>query len=255
MYSNSYGYGVYKKNQVNVGNPCQIKSIAPEKIDIVDDAADEIESAQKKAKRTIDKAREEAQLIKREAELEAGRVLEEAQKRAEDHIEEIEQSAKEAGYRYGESVAQQHYQDLLTEADDYKNRSKTEYEDTIKSLGQDIIDLAVDIAKKVIGAEFKVSRDIILNIAGETIRSCTNRDQIILKVSGEDYDYVIENQDRIRDSVRDLGQLEIRKDQTLARGSCVVDTGFGMVDGSMDTKLELIEQAFLEVLGDTKSDE
>ena len=255
MYSNSYGYGVYKRNQVNMGNPFQVKSVLPEKIDIEEDAADEVDNAQKKAKKMMDKAREEAQLIKREAELEAERLLEEAQQKAESHIEEIEQNAKENGYRYGESVAQQHYQDLLTEAQDFKNRSKNEYEETIKSLEQDIIELAVEIAKKVIGAEFSLNREVILNIAGETIRSCTNRDQILVKVSSEDYDYVVQNQEKIRNSVRDLGQLEIRGDKTLVPGSCVIDTGLGMVDGSVETKLELIEQAFLEVLGDKKTDE
>lgn len=251
MYSNSYGYGVYKKNQVNVGNPYQIKSTAYEKV-VLEELAQtgESEDAHKKAQRLIAQAKEEAQLIKREAEFEAERLLSEAKNKAASHIEEIEQSAKEAGYRHGESTAQQHYNDLLLEAEDFKNRSKTEYEETIEDLEQDIIQLALTIAQKVVGAELDLSQDIILKIARDTINACINRDQIILKVSGEDYDFVVLNEDRIRSAVKDLGQLDIRKDQTLSKGSCQIDTGFGMVDGSMDVKMDLIQQAFLEVLGE-----
>lgn len=253
MYNNSYGYGVYKKNQVNIGNPYKVKSTAPEKVETDVRDEDELESARRKAGKMVEKAREEAQLIKREAELEAERILKEAKNKADAHSKEVEQSAKEAGYRHGESVAQQHYQDLLNEAEEYRNRSKAEYENTIRSLEHDIVMLAVDIAKKVVGAELKLNPDVILSLASDTIRSCTNRDHIILRVSDADYEFAVSNQDRIRASVQDLGQLEIRKDTSLPQGSCVVDTGFGVADGSLDTRIELIEQAFREALGEKES--
>ena len=60
----------------------------------------------------------------------------------------------------------------------------------------------------------------------------------------------MENSERIKNMAGDIGELEIRKDQTLTKGSCIVDTGYGMVDGGLETKLEMVEQAFREVMGD-----
>lgn len=257
MYSNSFGYGVYKKSQVNIGNPYEIKPSSRERTLVEEipeaDTANEMDSAQEKIRLMLENAREEAQLIKREAEFEAERILAEAKTNAENIMAEVEQTAKEEGYRYGEAVAQQHYNDLLAEAEDFRNRAQTEYQETIFSLEEDIVNLALNIAKKVIAEELEISRDTVLKIASETINACVNRDHVILKVSTEDYDYVVENQERIRSCVSELNQLEIKKDSSLKPGSCIVDTGFGIADGSLDTKLEAIEKAFLEVLGDQKA--
>ena len=60
-------------------------------------------------------------------------------------------------------------------------------------------------------------------------------DSILLRVSADDYDFVMENSERIKNMAGDIGELEIRKDQTLTKGSCIVDTGYGMVDGGLET--------------------
>lgn len=255
MYNNSFGYGVYKKSQVNVGNPYEIRHPARERVltEEEPDHASELESAQKKAARMVEKAREEAQLIKREAEFEAQRILEDARKEAELMAEQLAQESKEEGYRYGEATAQQHYQDLIHEAQDFRDRAKNEYEETIRSLEEDIVQLALNIAKKVIGAELAVTEDVVVKLASETINGCVNRDHVILRVSAEDYDEVAAHQEVIKSTVSDLGQLEIKRDQSLKPGSCLVDTGFGMMDGGMDTRMEAIERAFFEVLDDQKA--
>lgn len=256
MYSNSYGYGVYKKNQVNIGKPYQIKSSSPKVVAVEEEPVlRQTEDPGIKVEEILARAREEAALIIQEAELEAQRLMEKAQAKAAEHVGEVEQKAKEEGYRKGEILAQQHYQELLAEAEEFRNRAKTEYENTIRSLEHDIVELSLNIARKVLGAELETSREVILRIAGEAIEACMNRDRILLRVSADDYDAVMENIERIRNAAGDIGQIEVRKDQTLARGSCIVDTGYGMVDGSLDTKLEMVEQAFREVMGDQDRNE
>ena len=249
MYSNSYGYGVYKKNQINMGKPFQIRS-SPRKASFDEPELKKADDPEKKAADIIARAKEEASLIIQEAENEAKRLLDQAKAQVEEHILEAEQKAKEEGYRKGESLAQQHYQELLAEAEDFRNRAKTEYEETIRSLEHDIVELALNIARKVLESELETSRETILKIAGAAIDACLNRDRILLRVSADDYDYVSENIDRLKSMAGDIGELEIRRDQTLSRGSCIVDTGYGMVDGGWETKLEMVEQAFRELMGD-----
>jgi flagellar assembly protein FliH len=238
-----------------MGKPYQIKSSSPKIVAVEEPELKKTEDPEKKADEILARAKEEASLIIQEAELEAQRLLEEAQSQIADHIVEVEQKAKEEGYRKGENLAQQHYQELLAEAEEFRKRSITEYEDTIRSLEHDIVELSLNIARKVLGAELETSREAILKIAGEAIDACLNKDQIILRVSVEDYDYVMENIEHIKNRAGDIGQIEIRKDQTLARGSCIVDTGYGMVDGGLETKMEMVEQAFREVMGEKNQDE
>ncbi|NLE23889.1 MAG: hypothetical protein GX625_00890 [Clostridiaceae bacterium] len=256
MYNNSYGYGVYKRNQVNIGNPYK-QERSEHKPSVVEDIFDEVASTKVDPEKELEisqdiihKAKEKAALIRREAELEAERIEEEARKKAEHLLAEVQQKAKEEGYRHGEELAQQHYNDLIAEAMDFKEKSKQAYEDTLLSLEHDIIDLVLNIAVKVVGDEIRKNEEAIIGVVRETIVSCSNRENIILKVSAEDYEYVAANEEALRKNIKGLNEIEIRKDASLAKGSCMIDTEYGSVDGSCDVRIESIRKAFFELMGD-----
>lgn len=252
MYS-SYGYGVYKRSQVKIGNPYEVKNQEkePETLGSFDDetsSTEEIDSDLVISQDIIYKAKEEAALLRREAELAAERILEEANEQAKALYEETEQKAREEGYQYGESLAQQYYNDLLAEAEAFKERCKAEYTETMAALESDIVHLVLDIAAKVIGDEIRNNEQAIIGIVRETLESCSSREHIVIKVSPEDYETVQANEEKLRSMVKDLNELEIKKDNSLQKGSCIIDTGFGTVDGSADTRLESIRKAFFELL-------
>ena len=89
-----------------------------------------------------------------------------------------------------------------------------------------------------------------MGVVRETILSCCNRENIVIKVSAEDYDYITANEDVLRTSIKGLNELEIKKDASLEKGSCVIETEYGSVDGSADIRLQRIRKAFFELLGD-----
>jgi len=256
LYNSGYGYGIYKRNQVNIGNPYKpVKREA--KSYVVEAIFDEVAATKADPEKELEisqdiihKAKENAALIKREAELEAERIIEEAKRKAELLMAEVKQKAKEEGYRYGEEQAQQHYNDLIAEAEEFREKSRKAYEDTLSSLEHDIIDLVLDIAAKVVGDEIRNNREAIMGVVRETILSCCNRENIVIKVSAEDYDYITANEDVLRTSIKGLNELVIKKDASLEKGSCVIKTEYGSVDGSADIRLQRIRKAFFELLGD-----
>ncbi len=260
LYNNSFGYGVYKRNQVNIGNPYKVKiptQIRPQSEEDYDEPiseADDFDPTDPSDKELlisqdiIYKAKEEAVLIRHEAELEAERLLEEANTKAELYAAELEQKAREEGYQQGEMLAQQNYNDIIAEAQAYKERCKAEYEETLASLEQDMVNLVLNIAAKVVGDEIHNNREAILGVVREAIHTCSNHEHVILKVSHEDYEVIVENEEKLKSMIKDLDVLEIKKEGTLTKGSCIIDTGLGSVDGSVDTRLDLIRQAFFELL-------
>ncbi|MGI6622945.1 MAG: FliH/SctL family protein [Acetivibrionales bacterium] len=254
--NNSYGYGVYKRHQVNIGNPYKMKLSDP-KPSVVEDIFEEAAAAKEDPEKDlrisqdiIYKAKEEAASIKREAELEVEKLYNEAIEKVNKEVSEIKQIAKEEGYKYGEELAQQHYSDLIAEAVEFKERCKQEYEETIAALEQDIVELVINIAAKVVGDEIRGNQESILGVVRETIKSCSNREKVILKVSPDDYEVVVRNEEKLLSSVIGLNELEIKKDGALEKGSCIIDTGFGSVDGSVDVRMENIRKAFFKLLGD-----
>lgn len=253
MYNNSYGYGVYKRSQINVGNPYQMKKPAnhhplDEKEFKISDKSGDSDRELLISRDIVYKAKEDAAVIMREAELEAERIISQAMEKAKELTETMKQTAKEEGYRHGEDLAQQHYKKLVTEAKNYKDQCKNEYEDTLNSLEHEIVNLIVNIAEKILGDELHNNENAILGIVRETFNACSSHDSVLLKVSAEDYDYVVQNEETLRSMVSDLNDLEIRKDGALERGSCLIETDFGSVDGSCDTIIENIRQAFFSIL-------
>lgn len=260
MFSN-YGYGVYKKSQVNIGNPYKMKvqpqvSKAPvmtfEEVDEPEENNEDKEFAI--SQDIIFKAKEEAALMLREAELEAERLLNEAKAEIKRISEETYTQAKEEGYKEGEALAQEQYKGIIAEAEEYREKCKKLYEDTLSTLERDMIELVLDIAAKVVGEEIRNNQEAIIGVIKDTIKSCSNHEKVVLKVSCQDYDFVVENKDRILSLVPDIESLEIKKDSTLDKGACIVDTGFGLVDGSADTRFENIKQAFYDILGENGQD-
>lgn len=260
LYS-SYGYGVYKRNQVNIGNPYKIKvqpqfSSAPVQT-VEEDIETEPDNEEKDLEISQDiifKAKEEAAIIRREAELEAERLLDEAKAEIKRVSEETYQKAKEEGYQEGEALAQEHYKGIIDEANEYREKCKKVYEDTLAALEHDMIELVLDIASRVVGDEIRKNKEAIVGVIKDTINSCYNHEKVVLRVSCEDYEFVDQNRDRILSEIPDIEMLEIKKDSTLKKGSCIVDTGFGLVDGSVDTRMESIKKAFYDILGENGQD-
>lgn len=255
LFNDRYGYGVYKRNQVNVGVPYKQPRITETIVeDVFEEAAVASEADPDKdlkiSQDIVHKAKSDATLIRHESELEAEGIIAKAKEKGEELLAEIHQKAKEEGYRHGEELAQQHYNNLLAEAQDFKERSKKEYEDTLASLEHDIIDLVLAISEKVLGKAIEKNDDAILNLIKDSINSCSNRNNITLTVSSEDYNYVIKNVELIKSSVKGINQLEVRESRSLEKGSCIIDTDFGSVDGSWDVRLEGIRKVFFELIGE-----
>jgi len=197
----------------------------------------------------IARAREEAELIIKEAELEAERIIKNAIKKAEQERAAIEERASQKGYEDGIAKAEKMYKDLLQEAEFIREHAKTEYNEILRGMEADIIDMILDISVKVVGAEIRQNRDSIVYLVKQAFEKCANKDNVVLKVSPEDYGFLAENKELLLSEVEGLEEYEIKKDFSLKQGSCIIETSFGAIDGSAHTKLGKIEEAFRQISG------
>ncbi len=249
---NAYGSNVYKKYQVNMGNPYPVKprKTAPPilnrepEINVVQQQEDLLENARNQAEQILQKAMRDADDM-----------LVQAQEKILAHMQEVEQQAKEEGYRNGEKLAQKHYQSLIQEAEELKHEAEELYQNTVLSLEGQMVETILDIGRKVIGTELSQNREVILSLIRKTLQSTSPSGEIIVTVSPDDYDLVMENQERLTEGVKNIRDLVIKKDNSLQRGGCIVETGFGSVDSSIETQLKAIESTFREILGVPSADE
>jgi flagellar assembly protein FliH len=246
LYGNSrFGYGVYKKNQVSVGNPFAVVPPADKRPleDLQADREDAFVPVD-----SLEKARREAVMIVREAELEADRLLERARDTIVIEAEDAQRRARESGYREGERQAQQQYQALMTEAEQTLEAARAEYRQSLSAMESDMVELVLEIARKAVGEQLTVKPDTILSIIRSTLADITPTDRAVVKVSSQDYDGVMAHLDRLTASLGFMCELDVRRDASLSQGACTIDTGRGTVDGSVDTRLRQIEDAVRALL-------
>lgn len=244
---------IFKNYQINLGNPFQVKvPVSIETIKTVDISVEpetDNEDVKEDPEEIIEKAREEASLIIREAEFEASRILEEAKAEAERECEKLKEEARQAGYCDGEEAARKQYEDLIKEAELIRENAKIEYGEILAGLENDVVEMILDVSRKVVGTEISQNRETILHLVRQAFEKCNSSENIILKVSPEDYDYLSENRELLISMTETAGDFDIKKDLSLKPGFCVLETPFGSIDAGVETKLAKIEEAFRKAAG------
>lgn len=245
---------IFKNNQVTYGRPYQIKvpvnlqsfveeeesdedlQLRPEPEEIEDPAA------------ILEKARADAALIIKEAEYEAARIMEEARAEAEKNSKAIFEDAWQKGYAEGNDSAKEQYAGLIMEAEAVRESAMEEHDKVLEGIEAEIIGLVTEVSARVIGNELAANRDSIISLVRLALEKCSNKNGLVLKVAPADYEFLVENRDRLNTMVQGAGDMEIRQDQSLEPGSCLLETPFGSVDASAQTRLRKIEEAFKEIL-------
>jgi flagellar assembly protein FliH len=248
---------IYKNHQVSLGMPFQVKSLfnyqnirTIEAINQNDDEVSEnnIEISESK-EQILEKAKNEAELIIQEAQYEANRILENTQAEAEENKNKIFVEAHQNGYDEGYNQAKQEYEDLINEAELIRETAKAEYKETLDSIENDAINLILDIAKNVIGTEISFHKEDILYLVQQAFEKCTNKETVLLKAASEDYDFIIANKVKLLSMLEGVGELKIKKDNSLKVGSCVIETPYGSIDAGIHTKMKKIEELFKQLVG------
>lgn len=251
---------IFKNYQVNVGNPFQIRppvnfhtlnnaSFDDEENDEIETGEDNDSSRAEIPEEIIIKAKEEANLIVQEARLEALRLMENSEREIEESRIAIEEEARRNGYEDGYNEAKKQCEDILQEAEFVREHARAEYNEVLASIESDAVNIILSIAKNVISEEISLNKDNILLLVRQAFERCSNKENVVLKVSVEDYDFVVENKDKLHSMVEGIGALEIKKDASLKCGACLIETPFGSIDAGVQTKLKKIEEAFRSVIG------
>lgn len=257
---------VLKNTQIKMGTPYHLKISEEAFIHIdediekkdyveIEDTTEISEQDEEQISREIiRKAQQDADTLMKETEAKCAHMLDEAETKSIEIMQSARQQAYEQGYKegcekgYTEVINQ--YRDLINSISVIRDKADNEYNMLFERFESEIVELAFDIAKSVLNDELTADRSKLINIINEAISKCSNRESLILKVSGEDYDFIVNSADALYSS-NGIGSndIEIRKDPTLEKGSCVVESKLGIIDSGINTKLKKIREAFRQVSG------
>jgi type III secretion protein L len=193
-------------------------------------------------------------IIERElvgAKAEAHRIVGDAEQRAQQIIEEAEAQAeqiKENAYNEG-------YQEGLGRYTEQTTKALLEVQRLKQELEPEFIGLVRTCVEKVLGQELRLNPDAVIGLVRNTLRDATQQREIIVRIHPDDAEHLRKNQRRLLDVLARASQIEVRDDQAVSRGGCIVLTELGTIDASLERQLAALESALQHELAAGPSDE
>lgn len=161
--------------------------------------------------------------------------------RAQEEAGDIRDNAAIEGYKAGIEKAQNDIESLKNSMGEFLNAKQEVFE----YIAPDILEISIDIAKKIVKHEIELHPDLVLESIKEVLKTLSKDEpKIIIKVNPSQNVLVKENIPEITSSIGIEAKINILSDDTIELGSCIIQTNNGIVDATINTRLEIIKETF-----------
>ncbi|QTM99412.1 flagellar assembly protein FliH [Sediminibacillus dalangtanensis] len=208
----------------------------------------------KQAQEDLEKARNEAGFLTKEAERQIAIERSEWESEKKRLYEEVKQSAYETGFETGRSDAQKQYEEFVDKARELADLAQQDYQTILDKSEDAILTLSIKAASKIIHKELETT-DAFLEIVKNVLKEAKQQENIAVYIHPDDYQLVISQQDELRNIVVGEAHLQFYPDIELTRGSCIVETSFGRIDASVDTRLIELREKLFEALRENSDED
>ncbi|NLY76953.1 MAG: hypothetical protein GX080_02555 [Tissierellia bacterium] len=205
--------------------------------------------ANKKAESIIDSAHKEYEDHLNEAYEKANSIFEDSKQRGykEGYNSGVDEGFKKGytdGYEEGKSEAQKLIDGALKLKEEYiKMRSQL-----LDETEEDIINLVISIYEKVIYKKVEEDKELIISLVQNGIKDLEIKGKLTIIVSKDDYEIIQENKKLILAEATLIDEVEIRVDNDMNKGDCILETSKGDVDISISNQLEEIKELIISIL-------
>lgn len=110
----------------------------------------------------------------------------------------------------------------------------------------DLLKLAVSIARKIIQQEISQHPRILANIVAAVIADCSELERITIRLNPADYAIVAPDRQGFFGSLSPDTQVTLMPDENITPGGCIVDTTTGTLDAQIETQLDEIYRRLME---------
>lgn len=201
-----------------------------------------------------------------EAEIRAASIIEEAEeiaKSMKDQARDKLQNARQEGYQQGyqdglengreagrEEVVRE-LNGIMESFDNIIKETKAEVEKDIDNLQQDMIELALDIAGRVVTTVVEINPELINDIVIDMIKQMSDIEELNIHINSQMLQYISEYEFET-----DYGNHKINfiGESSLESADCIVETKFGGKDGTIENKLKLLKKELLKGAGFNEKD-
>lgn len=180
------------------------------------------------------------------------------QARAE--AEQIRQEARELGYQEGyqageqevrarlEAEYQQQIAHLREQLNAFLQQLQAQFEEYLRLLEPQMLELTLQIARKVVRDELRQHPEHVLAIIRDTLRRVQGFGQVRVRVNPLDLELARQHKPSLLTVIDSLEELEIIEDRRVEQGGCIVETVQGIYDARPSAQFDEIERELHDAL-------
>ena len=116
--------------------------------------------------------------------------------------------------------------------------------DVFDYIAPDIMEISIDIAKKIIKKEVETDPQILINTIIDVLKMVAkNEAKVTIRIRPQVVQFV---KDSLPNLTYEYGidtKITVVADPTIEEGGCILQTNNGIVDASISTQLEIIKKA------------
>lgn len=164
--------------------------------------------------------------------------------RAREEADSIREAAAKEGYQQGLDSAKEDIEKVKEAIGTFFNAKQEVFD----AISPDILDISIDIAKKIIKKELSQDSSIILDNIRDILKTLSKEEtKIMLTVNPAQADMLKQEVPDVVSSVGLEAKVMIIPDENIMEGGCLVTTTNGVIDAKIETQLSIISKALKEV--------
>ena len=205
----------------------QLTEEQPEMMDTFPDPQFDMEAMQAEIDLKLQQAQEQADAI-----------IQNANEQAQMIMQNAEEQGRAQGYDEGYQQGVQEAEALKQEIEQQRGDLEAEYQQIVDGLEPEMVDVLTQIYEHVLGIELRENKGIILHLLKTTLSRIEPGNNLIVHVSSDDYDDVIDNRPSLEACITSpTTTMEIIEDPLLKENECMIESDSGIFDCSLGVEL------------------
>ncbi len=225
--------------------PDQVTSAATEQISDGGRQTNTVLLTEQASQKLLTEAKKQADEIIRQAEIKAQKLYDKSHQEAQrkGYIEGYEE-----GLKRGTLEAEQSMASSMEEVSRISLNMEEERKMMLDGQKELIIELAGQMAQKVISDDFMTEKGAFLHLFKRMVNDIPPADKLTVTVSGKDYSLKSFDAERLRGLAVNFEHVEIRCDNTAEPGTFKLETTVMMMDASVKSQLAIMKEELSSVV-------
>ncbi|MFC2950110.1 flagellar assembly protein FliH [Virgibacillus sediminis] len=166
--------------------------------------------------------------------------------------EQAKEEGFQSGFLDGKEAGFKQYQAMIDQINSMEEEALKQYHTTIEKSDMSILELAVQVAEKIVNSTLQEEPQAFIPIVKEAIKELKEQPSVSLYLHPVNYESVLKQKHELEAILIEDTQLSIYMKEDLKENDCLIKYPFGQIDAGVDTQLQEIRAVLNEVALESK---